>query len=141
MAQAAHSRGSDADAMTDKHRPTDSPADQAADEPQGDPHVPAPAPGRPAGRLSPLAAGATARVWSLRTVAATAVTAVALSGVGGAALAAASDGGSGQGGRPGAGFGAGATGQQPPGRAHPFGLGPEDLTRARWGVAGRLRPG
>jgi hypothetical protein len=37
-------------------------------------------------------AGAVSRVWSLRTVAAAAITAVALSGVGGAALAAAGNG-------------------------------------------------
>ena len=43
---------------------------------------------------------ATARRWSLRTLAATAITAVALSGAGGAALAVASDGAS-SGGRPG----------------------------------------
>jgi len=38
----------------------------------------------PAGHLSPLSAGATATVWSVRTLAAVAVTAVALSGLGGA---------------------------------------------------------
>ena len=43
---------------------------------------------------------ATARRWSLRTLAATAITAVALSGAGGAALAVASDGAS-SAGRPG----------------------------------------
>jgi hypothetical protein len=39
-------------------------------------------------------AGPAARVWSLRTIAAAAITAVALSGLGGAALAAASNGSS-----------------------------------------------
>ena len=61
-------------------------------------------------------AGVAARLWSLRTVIAAAVTAVALSGVGGAALAAAGNGGSDQGGRPArGGFGGppGVSGQLP----------------------------
>ena len=79
------------------------------------------------GRASGLSVGG--RVWSLRTVVAAAITAVALSGAGGAALAAAADGGSddGPGGRggfgqhgrgPGQGNGFGQPGQGPgqPGR-------------------------
>ena len=50
--------------------------------------------------------GAAARIWSLRTIAAAAITAVALSGVGGAALAAAGrNSGGDQLGRGGGGFG------------------------------------
>jgi len=79
--------------------------------------TPPPAADQPA-HQSPQAPGPSAgdRVWSLRTVVAAAITAVALSGVGGAALAAASDGGSDQGGRPGrGGFGGppGTNGQLP----------------------------
>jgi len=46
----------------------------------------------PAAAHETAAPGPVARVWSLRTVAAAAITAVALSGVGGAALAAAANG-------------------------------------------------
>jgi hypothetical protein len=61
--------------------------------------------------------GATERIWSLRTLAAVAITAVALSGAAGAGLAAASDGGSsgGPGGRGGFGGPPGQMGGQFPG--------------------------
>jgi len=83
--------------------PAEQPTQAAGPMPAGRPA--APGYQRPAGHLSPLSAGATATVWSLRTVAAAAVTAVALSGLGGAALAAASDGSSSQSGTGGRGFG------------------------------------
>jgi hypothetical protein len=73
------------------------------------------------------------RLWSLRKVAAVAITAVALSGAGGAALAAASNGGS-EGGGPGrGGFGGppGRTGGQFPGHGQPPGVN---------GVPGQLPP-
>lgn len=85
------------------------------DETTSHPAVP-PSAGEPA-RHSSVAG----RVWSLRTVAAAAITAVALSGAAGAALAAASDGGTsaGPGGRGGFGPPGQMTGQmtgQLPGR-------------------------
>jgi hypothetical protein len=61
--------------------------------------------------------GLVTRIWSLRTIVAAAITAVALSGVGGAALAAASDGGSDSSGRTGhPGLGPPGQMQVPPGR-------------------------
>ncbi len=70
---------------------------------------------------------AAGRVWSLRTVVAAAITAVALSGAAGAALAAASDGGSSGG--PGGRGGFGPPGQMPGGP-------PPQMN----GVPGRLPP-
>ena len=73
----------------------------------------------PSPSSAPVRPSRLGRAWSLRTLAAVAITTVALSGAGGAALAAASDGGSsgGPGGR--GGFGPpGRTGGPPPGQ-HP----------------------
>jgi hypothetical protein len=130
--------------MSDEHpRPSPQPMTPPGDEAeqaqqgvpaeQGDPwlapappatgvgSVPPAAPGLPAADSAstpeePRPAGVRDRVWSLRTVAATAITAVALSGAGGAALAAVS-GGSEDGG----GFGHG--GFRPPGAVNRQGPG------------------
>ena len=93
------------------------------------------------------------RVWSLRTVAAAAITAVALSGAGGAALAAASNGGSsgGPGGRGGFGGPPGRMGGPFPNQQNrqqgqvPGGTGltsqvPGTPPRHRFGVPGQLPP-
>ena len=87
--------------MTDEHPLPRPDGDRTGHDPAAQP--------APAGRP-----GVSGKVWSFRTVAASAITAVALSGFGGAALAAASDGGSSDGPSGRGGFGG------PPGRMGGF---------------------